>query len=217
MDILMHNIYEYAKDNKGEGILAKIYELRNKENTLKIIGEVFPGSSNIFGDINSSILMPSEDIIETLPKGSKVVNINIKNTTKKLFTTYPLLSVVNSLDDAFKEPYSKISDLYKPQFGDYIPRERILEIWYEEIAKSDIERTKTEEENKDKDDAELRDLVHNKYINQYKGVCKKQVWALSSLRKIIAQSSNIEKSAANSTGLIMINHSIRNLSLQLIA
>jgi uncharacterized membrane-anchored protein YjiN (DUF445 family) len=55
-------------------------------------------------------------------------------------TTYPLFIIASMIDDKFKESYEKTSWLHKSQLGDYIPRERILEIWLKVLSDSDVHR-----------------------------------------------------------------------------
>ncbi|WP_404392278.1 DEAD/DEAH box helicase [Pseudoalteromonas phenolica] len=55
-------------------------------------------------------------------------------------TAYPLLVVASRIDESLKSSYQKIGWLHKSQLGDYIPRERILEIWLKSVAKSDVKR-----------------------------------------------------------------------------
>lgn len=53
-------------------------------------------------------------------------------------TAYPLFVVASKLDEKFKVSYDKTSWLHKAQLGDYIPRERILEIWAKSVSPNDV-------------------------------------------------------------------------------
>lgn len=106
-------------------------------------------------------------------------------------TAYPLLVMAACIDDEFKEFYKNSSWLYKAQLGDYIPRERILEIWLNEVAKSDIERERKADPTLD--DQQVYDAVYQGYLRRYKTAAGRQVQALSILRRFIANNQQVSK------------------------
>lgn len=112
-----------------------------------------------------------------------------------LETTYPLMPVAANLDEDFKNAVKYVSPLHKAQFGDYIPRERILEIWYKKAANSELTEAQNDPINQGKTEDELKNNIIERYKKEYGSVCKKQIWALSVLRKYVARNKSISNIA----------------------
>ena len=92
-DYSMYDIYEYVA-HSDEECKAKLLQLCKKIQTdHDQIDEVIPDSQKYFADINATMLMTDEEILtkDQLPKGAKIVEINIPNTIMRTFSIRPLI------------------------------------------------------------------------------------------------------------------------------
>jgi len=92
-DYAMYDIYEYVA-HSDEEYKAKLLNLCKRiQVEHDLIDEVIPDSQKYFADINATMLMTNEEILtkDQLPKGAKIVEINIPNTIMRTFSIRPLV------------------------------------------------------------------------------------------------------------------------------